>query len=68
MALNFFQQWREWNKTRALNFCIQSFNHSDPIRKACKAEILAAILFQCCKEQNPLDKERIESISVGTKA
>lgn len=62
MALNFFNQWREWNKTRALNFCIQSFNHSDSLRKACKAEILSAILFQCCKEQSSLDKERIESI------
>lgn len=62
MALNFFNQWREWNKTRALNFCIQSFKHSDTLRKACKAEILAAILFQCCKDQNPLDRERSEEI------
>lgn len=62
MALNFFNQWREWNKTRALNFCIQSFRYCDSLRKACKAEILAAILFQCCKDQNPLDKERSEEI------
>lgn len=62
MALNFFNQWREWNKTRALNFCIQSFKYCDSLRKACKAEILAAILFQCCKDQNPLDMERSEEI------
>ncbi len=62
MALNFFNQWREWNKTRSLNFCIQSFHHSDALRKACKAEILAAILFQCCRDQNPLDKERSNEI------
>lgn len=62
MALNFFQQWREWNKTRTLNFCIQSFKDSDSIRRACKAEILAAILFQCCKDDNPQDKDRIEAI------
>jgi len=62
IVLNFFQQWREWNKTRALNFCIQSFNDADSIRKACKAEILAAILFQCCREASALDKERIEAI------
>ncbi len=62
MALNFFNQWREWNKTRALNFCIQSFKYSDSLRKACKAEILAAILFQCCKDQSPLDKERSAEI------
>jgi len=62
MALNFFQQWREWNKSRALNFCIQSFKASDSIRKACKAEILAAILYQSLKDHDPLDSERIQSI------
>lgn len=62
MSLNFFQQWREWNKTRALNFCIQSFRDSDSIRKACKGEILAAILFQTCKDDNPAEKERVKSI------
>ena len=61
-ALHFFHQWREWNKTRALNFCIQSFHQADAIRKACKAEILAAILYQCCKGQNTQDAERIEAI------
>jgi hypothetical protein len=62
MALSYFNQWREWNKSRALNFCIQSFKSSDSIRRACKAEILAAILFQCCKQDSPKDIERIESI------
>ena len=62
IAINFFDQWREWNKTRTLNFCIQSFHYSDSIRKACKAEILAAILFQCCQEKSALNDERIESI------
>jgi hypothetical protein len=62
MAISFFQQWREWNKTRALDFCIQSFKESDPIRKACKAEILAAILFQSCKDNQREDADRIQSI------
>lgn len=62
IALNFFHQWREWNKNRALNFCIQSFQQADAIRKACKAEILAAILFQCCNTEDVKEKERIESI------
>jgi hypothetical protein len=62
MALNFFQQWREWNQARALNFCIQSFREADPVRKACKGEILAAILFQACKEENRMQSERIQSI------
>jgi hypothetical protein len=62
IVLNFFQQWREWNKTRALNFCIQSFKDADSIRRACKAEILVAILFQSCKEGSENDKQRIETI------
>lgn len=62
MALNFFQQWREWNKDRALQFCVQGFNQADAIRKACKAEILAAILFQCCGEETVQNKERAELI------
>lgn len=62
MALQFFHQWREWNKNRALQFCIKSFKEGDSLRNACKAEILAAILFQRCHYKNPADKERIEII------
>ncbi len=62
ISLDYFHQWREWNKDRSLNFCIQSFKNSDSIRKACKAEILAAILYQCCIEQTGKNKERAESI------
>lgn len=62
MALNYFQQWREWNKDRTLQFCIQSFRDGDTIRNACRAEILGAILFQRCRYSQPADRERIESI------
>ena len=62
VSLNYFKQWREWNKNRALRFCIQSFKEDDPIRNMCKAEILAAILFQRCKVTNFADQERIEWI------
>lgn len=62
LALNLFNQWREWNKDRSLQFCIQNFQQADRIRKACKAEILAAILFQCCGGGSPIDNERAESI------
>jgi hypothetical protein len=62
IALNYFQQWREWNKSRALNFCIQSFKSADILRKACKAELLAAILFQACRDGERENLARIESI------
>jgi hypothetical protein len=62
LALNFFHRWRDWNKDRALHYCIQSFEESDSIRKACKAEILAAILFQRCDMSNTSDRDHIENI------
>ena len=62
LALNFFHRWREWNKKRMLNFCVQSYEEGDAIRKACKAEILAAILFQRCDIRNPSDRNWIETI------
>ncbi len=62
LALSFFNQWREWNKDRALHFCIQSFKQADVLRKACKAEILAAILFQSCGGVSPVNSERAELI------
>ncbi len=62
MALTVFNRWREWNKTRTLSFCIQSFKTADSIRKVCKAEILGAILFQTCQLDNPLERTRVEEI------
>lgn len=62
LALNFFQRWREWNKDRALDYCIQRFNEGDSIRKACMAETLAAILFQRCQQNTPTDRARTERI------
>jgi hypothetical protein len=62
LALNYFQRWREWNKDRALHQCIQSYREGDSVRKACKAEILAAILFERCDYSLKADRERIELI------
>jgi len=62
LALNFFHRWREWNQERALNFCIQSYNEGDFLRKACKAEILAAVLFQHCNKNDSLDRTRTNLI------
>src|SRR5262249_51646602 len=61
-AINFFHYWREWNKERLLQFLIQSYHEADSLRKACKAEILVAILFQCCYLETHADRERMEMI------
>lgn len=62
LALNYFHRWRDWNKDRALNYCIQSFERGDAIRKATKAEILAAVLYQTAHINNQNDRARIETI------
>lgn len=61
-ALHFFNQWREWNKERTLQFCIQSFQQAGPVRRACKAEILAAILFQNLMLDTAHNASRIERV------
>lgn len=62
LALNFFSRWREWNKDRVLNIVIQDYHESDSIRKATKAEMLAAVLFQRCSSEDATDRERIKRI------
>lgn len=62
LALNFFNRWREWSKGRLLNYCLQSYEEGNAIRKACKAEIMAAILYERCDFDNPADHARIELI------
>lgn len=61
-ALHYFEEWREWNKDRALQFCVQRFESNSQLRRACHAEILSAILFQCCTSNTSRDNERAERI------
>lgn len=61
-ALYFYEEWLKWDKNRALYFCINSFYQSSPARKATKAAILAAILFQQCAYLNAEDRQKAEKI------
>lgn len=61
-ALNFYHEWRDWNKTRALDFCLQSFKEADISRKVAKAALLAAILFQGCNFTNTQDRQKATKI------
>ncbi len=66
-ALAFYYQWLEWDKSRALDFCLQSFEKANPIRRASKAAILAAVLFQRCSAEVQLDVERALKIIAALK-
>jgi hypothetical protein len=62
LSLNYFNRWREWCKDRQLNFCIQSYHKADVIRRACKAEVLACILFQHSHDRSANNEKRLQAI------
>lgn len=61
-ALNLYKEWQEWDKNRSLHFCIESFYESDNARKASKAALLAAILFQSCDYRDKKDQKKANKI------
>ncbi|MFA6409142.1 MAG: ankyrin repeat domain-containing protein [Gammaproteobacteria bacterium] len=61
-ALNFYNEWVEWDKDRSLHFCIDSFKDATPARKASKAALLASILFQSCDYENNRDPQKANKI------
>lgn len=61
-SLQLFYDWREWEKDRSLHRCITDFYTASPARKASKAAILAAILFQRCHVDDPKSIERAMKI------
>lgn len=61
-AIKVYREWEEWDKDRALQFCLQDFDKADPARKASKASQLAAVLFQRCSVVYKKDVERARRI------
>lgn len=62
MAMDLFYEWREWEKTRSLNFFMNEFHQASPARKASKAAVLGSVLFQCCLGQDKVSQERAMKI------
>ncbi len=61
-ALAVYKEWLDFDKDRALTFCMQSFYRVSKARKATKAAIVAAVLFQDYDYDNPLDRERADKM------
>lgn len=61
-AISFYRQWQEWDKDRALSFCTQDFARASEARKASKAALLAALLFQRCGANYQRDIRRAKKI------
>jgi len=63
-AMYFYNEWVEWDKSRILDFCLQSLNSTDPARRAAKVALLTAILFQSCNYNNQNDRDKANKILV----
>jgi hypothetical protein len=61
-AIFFYDEWVEWDKDRALEECILSFESSNKTRRAAKAAVLAAVLAQSCVYPVTRNLERAERI------
>lgn len=61
-AFDFYKHWLTWDKDRTVDECIQAFKEGDLKRKASKAAILGAILFQTCNFGNDVHLKRAEKI------
>lgn len=60
--MNYYDTWVEWDKDRILDECLESFYKADFKKRAGKASILAAILFQRCRASHRNEVERANKI------
>ncbi|HXH55516.1 MAG TPA: ankyrin repeat domain-containing protein [Gammaproteobacteria bacterium] len=60
--MQYYDTWVEWDKDRILNECIESFHNANKEKKAAKASILAAVLFQRCRVSHKNEIERAKKI------
>lgn len=61
-AIQVYRVWREWNRRRALDFCLQAFPSADKKRKASIVAILANVVFQRLDARKATDVDLAERI------
>ena len=61
-AIQFYRIWREWNRRRALDFCVQEFSGATIKRKAFIIAMLANIVFQRLDARKRADVELAERL------
>ncbi len=62
IAMRFFSEWEAWDRERSLEECILGFSEANKARKASKAAILGAVLFQKCRYEIPKHLKVAEKI------
>lgn len=59
-ALALYDEWIEWDKNRALQFCLQTAEETtNRARQAAKAALMAAVMFQACDYNNAKDRYKV---------
>lgn len=61
-AMQLYQHWQEWDKSVALQECIQRFYRSEVVQRCSLAAILSAVLFNILLAEDPLNKMRVKQI------
>jgi Ankyrin repeats (3 copies) len=61
-SFRLYSHWLEWDKARALEECIKSFPYATKARKATKAALLGAVLFQTCRYQRANDLTQVTKL------
>ncbi len=61
-AMAIYEEWLAFDKNHALVFCMQNFYRVNKARKATKAAILAAVLFQDYDYDNLADRDRADKM------
>ncbi|HET9843355.1 MAG TPA: ankyrin repeat domain-containing protein, partial [Gammaproteobacteria bacterium] len=61
-VMKFYLIWKEWDKDRALEECIDDFAQASPNRRKAKASLMGSVLFQACDPKNAKDVQRAKKI------
>lgn len=61
-AQRLYYHWQEWDKGRALQFCIKGYPEAHAARQAAVVTVLAAVFVQACQASLPLDQGRAQLI------
>lgn len=67
-AFNFFYDWLRWDQDRSIELCISAMEDTPKARRATKAALLSAVLFQKCDYKEDADIDRAHKIlsAIGT--
>lgn len=61
-VMRFYILWKEWDKDRALEECLDGFDSMNPNRRKAKASLLGSVFFQACDPRKPKDLKRAKII------